>query len=245
MDVRRNMYLIVRATHPSDYAEGWNSHDWAPGDILATRIAEPGGGRQRRGRVSVGNRTSSARRACAESFDECADGRNGLAAKRRKMRKRDSAVQESADFRRSHWSGSFCASCAFSRRSRLPGVDIWCSPIVEPGSVRQRRGRVSVPLRSPQARRACADSLAVTYEAPSSALVVHDACCRLVSRPVSVFSGRLSRSRHVSCWGNRLRSCTHKVGNSLDFRQATIHTFTRSWHADIPCRVGIAGLVDL
>jgi hypothetical protein len=27
---------------------------------------------------------------------------------------------------------SFCASCAFSRLSRLPGVDISCTPIVEP-----------------------------------------------------------------------------------------------------------------
>ena len=48
-----------------------NSHEWAPGDILEIRIAEPVGGRQRRGRVSVGNRTSSARRACAESLGHC------------------------------------------------------------------------------------------------------------------------------------------------------------------------------
>ena len=90
--------------------------------------------------VSCCSPSSRSSSSVSVSFAESADRRKGLAAKRRK---RNPGGHHSADSEVC-LGRSFCASCAFSRLSRLPGVDISCTPIVEPDAPRQCRLIVTI-----------------------------------------------------------------------------------------------------
>src|SRR5215204_4817236 len=137
---------VVRSRH-HDYHGGHREHGGASsGATLASpTLAEPGSVRQRRGRVSSSYCSPQSRRACAAAFSQSCvlrvtDSRPLCSSVRSVIRSRHHDYHGG---HREHGGASSGATVA--------------SPILaEPGSVRQRRGRVSSSYCSPQSRRACA-----------------------------------------------------------------------------------------